>query len=134
MQIKEFGAACAVVFTFATVSLPVLAYQKCEKYEYAELKAMSTKQLIEEYCKSWDRSRSAQRENIEHLFDDDERVGTRAMHDRDDCWDMMDKINRQPRFKNVKHPCPQLEGKDIDPLDSLTKKAKSDLEKARRVQ
>jgi len=124
-EITIFLAAAVIV---CSASFPANAYQRCEKYEYAELKAMSAKQLEGEFCKSDERVNEMYQTIGTSLSGDP--IGAQAIRDRDDCWDAMDKMTRQARFKQVKANCPNV--KRVDPLQAAAEKAEADAEQARR--
>jgi hypothetical protein len=98
-------------------------YEPCEKYEYAELKSLTQKQLQEEYC------------SVEHRTNDIYRVigyatvdggdTDRAVRDRNDCWQAAEKINRQPRAKNLTKDCPGLVR--LDPLGAALERSRAKL-------
>jgi hypothetical protein len=90
---------------------------------------MSAKQLEVEYCKSEQRVNEMQEFIGVNVMKDDS-ITDQAVRDRDDCWDAIDKMQRQPRFKQVKTACPGV--KRVDPLNAALEQSKRDLEQARR--
>src|SRR4051812_27118658 len=98
----------------ASLSTAAYAYEACEKYEFAELKSMSQKQLQAEFCKVAERTNDIYKVIGSAPHDEAGRI----MRDRNDCWDMTAKISRQPRFKPVK--CPGFV--PVDPLEAALQK------------
>ena len=118
---------CALLFA---ASLPASAYQKCERYEYGELKSMPSKQFSTEFCKTYQRLQDIYQTVGETALDNDTRVNDQAIRDRDVCDDILDKFHRQAAAKKVKLSCPNV--KQVDPLKAALEKANKDLEKAQQ--
>ncbi len=103
------------------------SYEPCEKYEYAELKALTQKQLQAEYCKVARHTNDIYKA-IGYASADHKNTDA-LIRERNNCWQAAEKMGRQPLFKTVKKDCPDLA--QVAPLDAALEKARENLEKAR---
>ena len=103
----------------ATFAAPAHAYERCQSFENAQLKAMTAEALEKAYCTNEDRLLEILQ--VVHSGNSDE-----AKRDGDGCWETLVKLTAQPKFERDGR-CPSAVQAGASTSREETKQKKTDL-------
>jgi len=98
---------------------PAYAYERCQSFQNAELKSMSSEGLEKAYCANEDRL-------LEILEVVRSSKSDEAKRDGDACWETLIKLTAQPRFERDGR-CPSAVQAGASTSREETKQKKTDL-------